>query len=296
MAQTGLFNLSFPGAILYCDSIEKRTAIANYLSCKSNSIDIDISNFSIEKAIERSIYNTTYIHEGKHLHDHLVCPILFHNFVLKLTALFYSCHAILSWNHGIRPYKYIPLPFNKWLNLSQETKMQFVNENGISSSDVPMFSLRDAALLLRGEPVAEDDFTKSLLLGAIHYSEYWFNSTHRNSDGYNTDFSVISFAESSTFLQQCTEIARRYGKKGEAIVKQMTSHCFEQFQKLGKEKRENNRELSEKDYLGYARYATAFTAMFRYAVQNNIDSNYLYPFISYLLFWAMSPNEMKDSK
>ena len=80
MAKTGNFNLDFPGANIICDSFQKRESILNFVNGKSNDIDVTLFSSNIEQDIQNGVYNTTYIHEGKHLHDHLVCPQLLHNY------------------------------------------------------------------------------------------------------------------------------------------------------------------------------------------------------------------------
>lgn len=296
MGKIGNFNLDFPGAIIYCDSFEKKNAILDFLNKRKESIDIDIQFHDVDEAIQRALYNTTYDHEGKHLHDHLLCPMLYHNYALKLSSLYYAILTAHSWELSHKPYKYLPLPFTKWIELSDIERFNFVTRKGIDLDDVPYLSLHDAFQINRGEKECNDYFIKSLYCGALHYSEYWLNSIHNSPDTYNTEFSVRSFTESMAFVQQLTEIALRYGDEGEIICQSIIDTSFKMFQELGRRKREENIDLTYRDYYGYSLYTAAFTSIWRYAKQSKIDSTYIYPFIAYILFWALSPNEMFDIK
>lgn len=295
MARTGNFDLNFPGAHIVCDTLDKRKALQLFLTGESNSFEIPLCN-NKESDLERAIFNTTYIHEGKHLHDHLLCPQLVHNYVLKLTALFYSTLAINEWNNGNRPYKCIPVPFTKWIELPEDKKKELLEDDDILSTDVPMFSLKDAASVLSGEMECDNTFTKFILLAALHYSEYRYNINQPSYDGYNTELSIRAFTESSAYVQQVTEIALKYGNYGESLQHIILDDSFKHFQKLGKQQRENGIPVQPKDYIGYSIYTSAFTMIWRYAIQSKISSEHIYPFISYLLFWALSGNVLEGNK
>lgn len=296
MAKTGNFDLNFPGAHIICDTQDKRNALVSFLTGKTNSIDLPLCK-NQESDLERAIFNTTYIHEGKHLHDHLLCPQLVHNYILKLTALFYSTLAINEWNNGNRPYKYIPVPFTKWIELPNEKKKELLEDDDILSTDVPMFTLNDAAKVLSGEMECDNAFTKSILLAALHYSEYRYNINQRSYDGYNIELSIRAFTESSAYVQQVTEIALKYGSYGESLQQIILNDSFKHFQKLGKQQRDAGIPVEPaRDYIGYTIYTSAFTMIWRYAIQSKINLEYIYPFISHVLFWALSGNVLEGNK
>lgn len=296
MGKTGNFNLNFPGAQIVCDSEEKRTAVLDFLNGKSDFIEIAMAHDNSEEDILRAVFNTTYLHEGKHLHDHLICPMLLHNYTLKLTALFYASLALQEWQNGNQPYKYVPLPFTTWIELAEEKKLELIRNKGISTSDVPLFSLQDAAHLMDGHFECDNIFTKALLLAALHYSEYECNVYQNSPDGYNTELSVRTFTESMAYVQQVTEMALRYGAYGESLHQKILDDSFKHFMKLGSLKRDLNTDISSHDYIGYSVYTAAFTMIWRYVKQTNINPNYTYPFIAYVLFWALSGNVLLDKK
>lgn len=214
MKKSGHFNLNFPGATIICDTLEKRKALVKYLKGEANSIDINLNLDDNDHFFSGSIYNTTYQHEGKHLHDHLLCPMLMHNYSLKLNALFYSFFLTQSWKNGNQPYKYMPLPFSAWMDLPEEKKFDLIKKKGLEISDVPCFSLHQAAQVLKGQFQFSNVFDHYLALGAIHFSEYNYNTTLNEPDSYNGDYSLRAVIESMAFVQQMTDICYKYGSKG----------------------------------------------------------------------------------
>lgn len=296
MAKSGNFDLNFPGARIICDSEQKREALLKYLNRNSTGIEVNLSHSNLEQDIKSAVYNTTYYHEGKHVHDHMVCPQLLHNYTLKLTALYYSILAIQAWDEEKRPYKYIPLPFTSWIELSKDKQLELLKKKGLLPTDVPLFSLHNAACLLEGQFKCDDRFSEAILLGALHYSEYQYNNRHNRPDGYNTEFSVKTFTESMAFVQQMTDIALLYGDHGQSICQKIIGDSFKHFMKVGDLRRTENKEIEPQDYIEYSTYTSAFTMAWRHAIQNKIDLNYIYPFISYVLFWALSGNVLSGNK
>ncbi len=295
-SKTGEFNLDFPGATIICDSEKKRESIINYLSGRQDAFDVCIDSSSDEQALYDAIYNTTYIHEGKHLHDHLVCPYLVHNTVLKLSSLYYATLAALSWGGSSFRNKKIPIPFLPWLELSTEKKRTLINATNIQETEVPMYTIQDAAKLLDGSFQCDDAFIHNLLLGAIHASEYYYNIQSKDYDPYNTDYSPRAFTESMAFIQQVIAIAVKYGQQGGEFAQKIVQDSFDFFFKTGNKTRETGIPLHPKDYIGYTAYTSMFTYAFRYVHYNKIEQLYRYPLIAYLLYWALSGNIFFDSK
>lgn len=293
--KTGNFDLNFFGAHIICDTIEKREAFLAFFRGNTDNIELPLSFSNKEYDLEKAIFNTTYVHEGKHLHDHLLCSQLVHNYILKLSALCYSTLAIYECNNGNKPYKYIPTPFSSWIELPNNKKMELLEEYDIKPSEVPMFSLKDASNAL-GENVKYDRFTKFILLAALHYSEYRYNINQLALDGYNGELSIRSFAESSAYVQHITEIVLKYGNYGDSLQQQILNDSFKCFQELGKQQRDDNILVHPNDYIGYCKYTFAFTMIWRYAFQSNINIEYIYPFISYVLFWALNGNVLEGKK
>lgn len=296
MSRTGQFNLSFPGASIICDSQEKREALLKYLNNENDSIETKVSFSCNDDAIYKAIYNTTYLHEGKHLHDHLVCPNLLHNYYLKLTSLFYSTLLYKAWNEGCRPYKYLPLPLTSWLKLSREVQLELIRKKGISADEVPLITIEDARALAKGQFQPQNEIDRYILYGVLYHSEYLSNISDRCPDSYNTEYSIKTFTESLAFIQQMTGLCLKYGNNGQHIVEKIVNDSFLHFMKLGKEKREEGKDLCSCDYIGYSTYTSMFTCVWRYAVQNQVNMKYIYPFISHVLFWALCGNIIEDQR
>lgn len=290
MTKTGEFNLDFPGATLICDTEQKKEALKDYLNGKADVVDINFND------VASAIYNTTYIHEGKHLHDFLTCPMLVHNYSLKLSALYYAVLALDIWNKGVKPYKYIPLPFTSWIELPKEKQLELIRKKGITEYDVPVFSLKQAVELFNGKFHCDNAFAQCLLLGALHYSEYNYNMKLNEPDSYNTEYSIKTFLESMAFVCQMTDVAIQYGKDGENIAQNILKESFNNFSTIGRNRRETQNSIAYQEYIGYSTYTSMFTLSWRYAIQTKINIKYVYPFISYVLFWALSGNVLYDKK
>ena len=214
MEKTGSFDLNFPGARLVCDTPQKRASLLNYINGDANTYEVELSHTNFEQDYENAIYNTTYIHEGKHVHDHLLCPYLLHNSTLKLHSYYYSLLAIHAWQNGDKPYKYIPLPFCDWLDLSYKEQIRLIEKKGISPSDVPIFSTHKARLLAIDKYKCDNKFIRNLLFGAANYWEYQINSRNYSFDGLTKGLNAYNFCESLALNQQLYEIVSKYGSYG----------------------------------------------------------------------------------
>ena len=294
--KTGEFNLDFPGATIICDTDKKRASILNYLVGKQDDFDVNVDFDNKEQAFKDVIFNTTYVHEAKHMHDHLVCPYLAHNTLLKLSALYYAALASQSWFSSSFRYKILPIPFLPWVELPIETKHTIIEAASMHESEVPMFTIQQAANLLDGNFLCEDEFMHNLLLGSIHYSKYYYNTHYQDTDPYNTDYSIRTFTESMAFVQQVTAIALKYGQQGESLAQQIVQDSFNFFIKTGAETRQTGVPIPNKDYIGYTTYTSMFTYTWRFVVQKNVPPLYRYSLIAYLLYWSLSGNVFVDDK
>lgn len=276
MAKTGSFDLNFPGARMVCDSPLKRASLLSYINGERNSYDVELSYKNLNIDVQNAIYNTTYIHECKHFHDHLLCPYLLHNYVLKIVAFYYSLRAMYEWNNGKKFYKWIPIPFVPWLKMPFKEKLEILKKKGLNKKEVPFFSLREAMLIAIGKKNCKDNFTEYLLTGAVHYAEYIDNTSFIAPDGEKTDFSLKSFTESMAYIQHLTEIFLRYGKgEGKEIGGNILSYT------LGDACNENLASF------GHSEYTAAFSMVARLEIDAGIDNKYYYPFESYALFWSL---------
>lgn len=286
MSKTGEFDLNFPGATIICDTLEKKRAILDYLNSKSPNFDLDLSTDSMQQTLERVIFNTTYLHEGRHLHDYLTAPLLMEHWFQKLLSLSLSVNALESFKHSSIHYKYLPLPFNQWLGLAQERKSELLQQKGISKNDVPFYDISAFREAASNELNKLSLFDKNLITAAL--SQIKLDEGNPILDSYNTDYSTRSFLESLAFAIQATEMVLRYGKKGVEIVDFVVrDKSFENFMSLGDKKRNGGKKIERSDYLGYTNYTSMFTYVYRFCYRNNVNQNSLYPFIAYMLFWGL---------
>lgn len=264
MSKTGEFDLNFPGATIICDTQEKKLAILNYLNGRSPNFDLDLSTDKFQNTLEQVVFNTTYIHEGRHLHDYLTAPLLTTHWLQRIFSLSFSVIAIDSWKHSSKRYKYLPLPFNRWLGLTPERKSELLRHKGISENDVPFYNIS----AFNDVPSDELDklplFDKYLIYPALVQIQMDEEKDNFQLDSYNTDYSVRSFMESLAFIIQSTEIVLKYGDEGERIADFIREKSFENFMSLGKKKRNEGKEIGRTDYLGYTNYTSMFTYVYRF--------------------------------
>lgn len=285
MAKTGSFDLNFPGAKLICDTPQKRASLLRYLNGQAQSIDVPLSNSIFEQDVDHALYNTTYIHESRHFHDHLLCPLLLHNYTLKIFAFYNLLVATHIWIKGNQPYKYIPTPFCDWLELPQKEKLELIEKKKISISDVPVFSLEEARLIAFGKIKCEDEFTKYLLRGAANYWEYKINSQEYVPDEYAKGYQIRNFCESMAFNVQIEEILRLYGDYGKLIYDRIIECNWRIFDSSGRLKKINEGD-EPGDITEFSTYMAPYWLVSELCRESNA-TEYYYLFQSYILFWTL---------
>lgn len=287
MSKTGEFDLNFPGATIICDTQEKKLAILNYLNGRSPNFDLDLSTDKFQNTLEQVVFNTTYIHEGRHLHDYLTAPLLTTHWLQRIFSLSFSVIAIDSWKHSSKRYKYLPLPFNRWLGLTPEKKSDLLRHKGISENDVPFYNISAFNDVSSDELDKLPLFDKYLIYPALAQIQMDEEKDNFQLDSYNTDYSVRSFMESLAFIIQSTEIVLKYGDEGERFADFIREKSFENFMSLGKKKRNEGKEIGRTDYLGYTNYSSMFTYVYRFCFRTKVNPYHVYPFIAYMLFWGL---------
>lgn len=287
MSKTGEFDLNFPGATIICDTQEKKLAILNYLNGRSPNFNLNLSTDNFQNTLEQAVFNTTYIHEGRHLHDYLTAPLLTTHWLQRIFSLSFSVIVFDSWKHSSSHCKHLPLPFNRWLGLAPEVKHELLRHRGISKEDVPFYNISTFEDVLSYDVDKLPLFDKYLIYMALSRMQLDIDAINDKYDSYNTDYSIRSFLESLAFICQSTEIVLRYGNEGVKIVDHVREKSFENFMSLGERKRIRGEEIVRFDYLGYANYTSMFTYVYRFCYRNKVNPDYVYPFIAYMLFWGL---------
>lgn len=290
MAKTGSFDLNFPGANLICDTPQKRESLLKYINGDADSYEVKLSYTDFEQDVDNAIYNTTYIHESKHYHDHLICPYLLHNYMLKLTALFFSLLSVYSWENGNKPYKWIPIPLTSWIKLPLKKKQELIEEKKISTNDIPMYSFKEAVYVANGSRKCEDVFTNNLLNGAIAYNECTLNSSSIPPEFLDSGYTIRSFTESMGFIHQLAAIANYYDDYGNKIIGEIINRSYDVFDKTGQQiSPETISDFSEIN-IRSKDYTAALDLAIRIAKKTGIEKIQKYSLSSYILFWALCTN------
>ena len=299
MAKLGNFDLKFAGATIICDNEKRIEALRKYVKGESGDYAIDDVGFSESiNQVEEFLYNTTYFHECRHVHDHLLCPILNYNYRLRLFSIFYAVHAANAWNK-IHNYTYLPLPFKDWITLNAKKQKQLLTLKGINEESVPMYSvveqyIQDSdvikEMLSKDISQSDDVFGDFLVLGAAHYETY-SRTTRPSYDKYGVEYSVLTILESMAFVHQATAMALKYGYKGQEACQFLVQHSFDEFM-------EGKRAFDEGENTEFSKiinYTSVFTFLYRYFYSLQIDNKYLYPFVSHVLYWSFNGN-LLDAK
>lgn len=284
MGKTGSFDLNFPGARMICDSPQKRESLLKYINGDADSYEVKLSYKDFKQDVDNAIYNTTYIHEAKHFHDHLLCPYLLHNYTLKINSLYNSLIAAYLWMNGDKPYRWIPIPFCDWLNLSFKEQIRLIEKKGISPSDIPIVSFEKVRLLSFKKTKCDNKFENKLLLGAANYWEYKLNNRDFVPEGFVKGYNLKNFCESMAFNQQLYYIVNKYGDYGCRISSQLIEDNWKIFDSSGrlktlKEKAEPN------DRTEFSTYMAPFWLVGELARKKEVI--HTHDFQSYFLFWTL---------
>lgn len=289
MLKTGEFDLNFLGATIICDTLEKKNAILEYLNGGKSDFDIDITSGNLKETIAKVIFNTTYIHEARHLHDYLTSPLLVSILLQRVMMLTFSAFMIEAWKHDGKRYQYLPLPLNKWISLPSDVKTELLRMKGISEDSVPMYNIASESEFSSFDMDSVPLFDQYLILCSSSSRKFDEEGLKSCLDSYNTDYSIRSFVESIAYIIQATEMDMKFGDKGIQVFEYIRNESFNNFMSLGERKRSGS-EISKSDYLGYTNYTSMFTYVYRFASRNHINPHVLYPFIAYTLFWGLCGN------
>ena len=261
-----------------------------YLNGVKSDFNIDISGDNIKETFSSVIFNTTYIHEARHLHDYLTSPLLVSILLQRAMILSFSAFMIEAWRKlEDKHYKYLPLPLNKWISLPFDVKKDLLRIKGISEDCVPMYNILSESEFASFDIDSVPLFDQYLILCSSSSRKLDEEGTKSCLDSYNTDYSIRSFVESLAYIIQATEMALKFGDKGIQVLEHIQNESFNNFMCLGMRKK-NGSEIFKSDYLGYTNYTAMFTYVYRFALRNNVNPSVLYPFIAYTLFWGLCGN------
>lgn len=113
----GLFDLRSLGINIYCDTEEKISSVLAYKDGTSNFF-FPIS--TIYDSLELR-GNTTYWHECRHFHDHLLSPYLNYLYRMRLLGVLHATQFVNGWNNQ-NYFNTIPVPLTKWIKKRKKRK------------------------------------------------------------------------------------------------------------------------------------------------------------------------------
>ena len=281
----GLFNIQYLGASIYCDEQYKIDALRDFVLGLRKNYFVNKDYITEKNKEDILLFNTTYYHEARHVHEHLLCPIL--NYMLRLNVLC-SLHAIqffINWKRrGNKSINFIPIPLNEWFRLDKEEKLFnqqcWESSLGIKNFHAPEItipkdiSLRDIAENIFSKPTNDNDSLNNLLIISAAYYEEYKNFKRIVYDQGRCEYSIRAIIESSAFVCQMTAISLMFGNIGESYVRNTISDLFESKQ--------------------FTVYTGLFTFIFRYLCYTGFDLQYQYPVTSYILFWCLNGNVLSS--
>lgn len=117
-------------AILYCDTKEKSDAMIEYFCQKrANWFVFPQNTDNLNENLSYAFYNTSYFHEGRHIHDYLTAPGLRIQLIDRILEALCVCSAELTSNNTDKTViTTLPIPFYKWLKLEQSKRFKYLTE------------------------------------------------------------------------------------------------------------------------------------------------------------------------
>lgn len=288
----GIFNIVFPGATINCNSKERIKALQDYINgtCKTYYITPSLSS-SKEELKDAILYNTTYFHESRHVHDYLLCPILNYGYRLRLLTVLHTCQALLGWDDSNSfNYNTLPVPIQKWFRLPNEEKQEYLNNwsfNGHPAKASMLYvgssSFRD--YIQNKNIMSQIDSITSLLLYASGYYETYTHINNNSYDIYYREYSVKTLLEASAICVQLASAELLFGENASSIMWQVLKEAT---------KRENEWKNLDgaKRKLCFTSYTTVISLISSYLNKLNktIGTENLLIFTPYLINWCLSGN------
>ncbi len=129
MGKFGEYWIGLNQAKIICDTKNKSDKMSSFFRGECNTFFIEPDNPSIEELLRCALYNTSYFHEGRHIHDFLTTPALR---LLLLERIHESMSVLFS--ETITKYTHdslintIPIPFFTWIHLTECEKKAVIEE------------------------------------------------------------------------------------------------------------------------------------------------------------------------
>lgn len=207
----GLFDLRSLGINIYCDTEEK---IDSVLAFKEGSSSFFFPISSIYNSLELR-GNTTYWHECRHFHDHLLSPYLNYLYRMRLLGVLHATQFVNGWNDQ-HYFNTIPVPLTKWIKKTEKAKKEFLlSKQKEIPLIAPAFEIFDNGnnqeLISQIQMGMAKDYLSGLTgYACAHYNEY--HSLHKKIyDQYRREFSIHSLMEASAIIVQTFAIQKLYG-------------------------------------------------------------------------------------
>lgn len=296
MSWTGKFDILFPGARLNCDTAAKAEKLRKYLNSNyKNSFTLDVTQCSSQNEyIDAMLYNTSYFHESRHVHDYLLSPILNYGYRLRLLAVLHACQVPLKWpNCNPRAYNILPVPIHEWFKLSASEQKQFVERwsKGNMRACPPMFSINgmDSFRDYLEDEVAMSmlDSMSALLLYASGYYEEYTKISAQRFDAYGREYSVKTIMEASAVTAQMAAIEKTYGQLGKSLFWQTLVDASKK-ENRWKDVVDKNNSIKRSIFSSYTVILSYLTAYLKY--NQSIGLENLFIFTSYFMNWCLSGN------
>ena len=286
----GNFDILFTGASINCDEAFKVDSLQKYICGDSQTYQADLSDAESEAELRKRLwFNTTYIHESRHVHDYFLCPILNYGYRLRLMMVYNTMCAILHEERlNKEHYNVLPIPLQDWFHATPSEQKDYLSSwsNIGFRAKAPLVSVpEDALLRAHIGHYGEDEYSRLLLNGAASYESYSKIHRHTLGDQYGRAIHLNNMMEASAVTTQLTDAFLLYGKEYENLMLDDIVNA-------------SRLEVGERrvfsDYSVILSYINAYIKRTRV-----IELEHLIPYTSVLMNWCfsgnlMDPNAMAD--
>lgn len=207
----GLFDLRSLGVSIFCDSEENVKSVIDFKN-GSSEIFFPLSFDNNSSTIRR---NTTYWHESRHFHDHLLCPYLNYLYRMRLIGVLHASQFVDEWRKQC-DLNALPIPLTKWIRKSKEGKEQYLASKQRSIKlNAPAFDVFDSGDYSKLIELVQNGIIKDKISGLVAYASAHYDEYHclhkKIHDQYNREFSIHALMEASALIVQTFAIQLLYG-------------------------------------------------------------------------------------
>lgn len=207
----GLFDLRSLGVCIFCSSEENVQSVIDFKN-GSSEFFFPLSFDNNSSTIRR---NTTYWHESRHFHDHLLSPYLNYLYRMRLIGVLHASQFVDEWRKQCH-LNALPIPLTKWIRKNKEEKEQFLASKQRSIKlNAPAFDVFDSGDYRKLIELVQNGSIKDNISGLIAYASAHYDEYHclhkKIHDQYNREFSIHSLMEASAVIAQSIAIQLLYG-------------------------------------------------------------------------------------